>query len=108
MPDRAEHHAGRTIEFATAVGRVIVAPALMQVAARCGAEVLFTEVHIEDGYKLVGTITAPSAGTPDTITNEFIEFVQARAEARVDALAACSAQGTQRRERSAYLYKRNY
>lgn len=80
MPDRAEHHGRRTIEFATAKGRVIFAPALMQVAARCGAEVIFTEVHIE-GRSLSGTIAAPSAASADAIIKDFIEFVRARAEA---------------------------
>src|SRR6476620_5535435 len=45
MPDRGEHHMRRTIEFATAAGQVILAPAIIQVAARCDAEVLFTEVR---------------------------------------------------------------
>lgn len=84
MPDRAEHHGARTVEFDTVNGRVIVAPALTQVAARCGAEVVFTEVHVE-GRGLVGTIAAPSAasaGAADAIMKDFIEFVRARAEAR--------------------------
>lgn len=84
MPDRAEHHGARTVEFATANGRVIVATALTQVAARCGAEVVFTEVHVE-GRGLVGTIAAPSgasAGSADAILKDFMEFVRAREEAR--------------------------
>ena len=84
MPDRAEHHGARTIEFATVKGRVIVAPALMQVAARCGASVIFTEVHVE-GRGLVATITAPSPtsdGAADAILKDFVEFVRARAEVR--------------------------
>lgn len=85
MPDRAEHHSERTVEFATVNGRVIVAPALTQVAARCGAEVVFTEVHVE-GRGLVGTIAAPSdasAGAADAIIKDFMEFVRERAEARL-------------------------
>jgi lauroyl/myristoyl acyltransferase len=84
MPDRAEHHGARTVEFATANGRVIVAPALTHVAARCGAEVVFTEVHVE-GRGLVGTIAAPSAasaGAADAIIKDFMDFVRAREEAR--------------------------
>ena len=81
MPDRAEHHGGRTVEFATVSGRVIVAPALMHVAARCGARVIFTEVHT-DGGSVVGTIHAPSRASPgDALTEDFIAFVRARAEA---------------------------
>jgi hypothetical protein len=84
MPDRAEHHGRRTVEVATSVGRVIVAPALLQVAARCGAEVIFTEVHAE-GRRLIGTIAAPSAASADAIFKDFTEFVRARAEARPDS-----------------------
>ena len=80
MPDRAEHHGDRTVEFATVKGRVIVAPALMQVAARCGAEVIFTEVHLE-GRGLVGTFAAPSTASTDAIIKDFIEFVRSGAEA---------------------------
>ena len=82
MPDRAEHHGERTVEFATVSGRVIVAPALMHVAARCGARVIFTEVHA-DGGSVVGTIHAPAhASSGDAITEDFKAFVLARAEAR--------------------------
>ncbi len=82
MPDRAEHHGARTVEFLTVSGRVIVAPALMHVAARCGARVIFTEVHAEGG-SVVGTIHAPAhASSGEAITEEFIAFVRARASAR--------------------------
>ena len=81
MPDRAEHHGERTVEFATASGRVIVAPALMHVAARCGARVIFAEAHAEGG-SVVGTMRAPArASSGDAITEEFMAFVRARAEA---------------------------
>ena len=81
MPDRAEHHGERTVEFDTAGGRVIVAPALMHLAARCGARVFFTEVHAE-GRALVGTLRAAArASSGETITEDFMEFVRARAEA---------------------------
>jgi lauroyl/myristoyl acyltransferase len=83
MPDRAEHHGVRTVEFATARGRVIVAPALMHVAARCGARVIFTEVHAEGRAALAGTIHAPEAtSSGEAIAEEFMEFLQARAEER--------------------------
>lgn len=83
MPDRAEHHGERTVEFATARGRVIVAPALMHVAARCGARVIFTEVHAEGRATLAGTICAPEAtSSGEAIAEEFMEFVRARAEER--------------------------
>lgn len=80
MPDRAEHHGARTVEFATAGGRVIVAPALMHVAARCGARVIFTEVHAEGRSVVAGTVSAPGdTSSGDAILEEFKEFVRARA-----------------------------
>lgn len=82
MPDRAEHHGARTVEFATANGRVIVAPALMHVAARCGARVVFTEVHAE-GRTLAGTISVPKdASSGEAVAEEFMEFIRARAAGR--------------------------
>ena len=86
MPDRAEHHGARTVEFDTAAGRVIVAPALMHLAARCGAQVIFTEVHTEGRSSLAGSISAPRrAFSGEAITREFMEFVQARAKSRASA-----------------------
>jgi hypothetical protein len=77
MPDRADHHARRTVEFVTAAGQMILAPAMIQVAARCGSEVLFTEVHIEGG-RLVATIVAPSPSSTsaEAITDDFVSFVR--------------------------------
>jgi lauroyl/myristoyl acyltransferase len=85
MPDRAEHHGSRTVEFETANGPVIVAPALLQVAARCGAAVVFAEVHVE-GRGLAGEIAAPSPMSADAagaLTEEFMEFVRGHVEARL-------------------------
>jgi len=76
MPDRAKHHSERTIEFATPVGPVIMAPAIIEVAARCGAAVLFTEVRVE-GDHLVAIISSASDASA-TIITEFISFVRER------------------------------
>jgi lauroyl/myristoyl acyltransferase len=84
MPDRLEHQGERTIEFKTADGPVIVATALMRVAERCGANVVFMEVHIEEG-KVVGNLTAPSpesTRSADAVTGDFVEFVRAFVDAR--------------------------
>jgi lauroyl/myristoyl acyltransferase len=84
MPDRGEAREGRTVEFATVNGPVILAPALIQVAARCGAQVVFLEVHAgERGVEAtMVTPPAPSDGSADAITEDFIKFVQAHAESR--------------------------
>ena len=76
MPDRAEHEKQRTFDFAIPGGRVIVAPALMQVATRCGAKVIFAEIHAERNI-LAGTLATPSASDVDTITDDFVAFVRA-------------------------------
>jgi hypothetical protein len=84
MPDRAEHQDGRTIEFETAAGPIIIAPALMRVAARCGAKVVFSEMHVE-GRGMAATFAAPSPacdGSADAITADFVEFVRAHIESR--------------------------
>jgi lauroyl/myristoyl acyltransferase len=82
MPDRAEHHGQRTIEFATPAGPVIMAPAIIEVAARSGAAVLFTEVRVE-GRKLVTMISEPASGAGDAsaIIKNFISFVRERTAA---------------------------
>lgn len=78
MPDRAEHHVQRTVEFATGAGRVIIAPAIIDVAARCGAQVLFTEVRLE-GRHLAATIVSPTANASTAeLVDEFVAFVRSR------------------------------
>jgi lauroyl/myristoyl acyltransferase len=84
MPDRGEPIAGRTVEFATANGRIILAPALIRVAARCRAEVVFLEAHVEERGVVANMVTPPRspASSADTITEGFIEFVRAHVESR--------------------------
>ena len=97
MPDRAKHHGRRTIEFATPAGPVIMAPAIMEVAARCGATVLFTEVRVE-GHQLVTTIAAPAAspaGDASAIVTDFMSFVRERT-APPAATASSSGNNTHR------------
>ena len=79
MPDRAEHDSPRTFEFSTPAGRVIMTPALIELAARCGAAVLFTEVRLVDRHLAV-VIVAPSCDTSDgkALVSEFVSFVRTR------------------------------
>lgn len=98
MVDRAEHHGERTFEFETANGPVILAPALLQLAVRCGARVIFTECHVERG-RLTGSWVAPSSNTVEGLTAEFIEFVRSHVDARLGD-AAVSSQATPRRASS--------
>ena len=59
-----------------------MAPAIIEVAARCGAAVLFTEVRVE-GRKLVTLISEPASGAGDAsaIIKDFISFVRERTAA---------------------------
>lgn len=84
MPDRGEHNEGRTVEFDTANGRIIVAPALMRVAARCEANVIFLRVHFEAG-EIIADMVSPSSASgssAEAITGDFIEFVRSHVESR--------------------------
>ena len=84
MLDRHEHHAGHTLEVDTVNGPVIVAPALLHVAAKCGARVAFTEMHV-DGDRLAGTVAMAASSDAEGLTREFAEFVRAQVAARFGA-----------------------
>lgn len=83
MLDRAEAREGRTIEFATVRGRIIVATALIRVAARSDARVIFSAAYL-DKRGIVITFAAPSSsnGSTDSITSDFVEFVRAHIDSR--------------------------
>lgn len=88
MIDRGGHHErGRTIEFETVNGPVILAPALLHIAASCGAAVAFTEVHVERG-RLRGRIQLARGTSGQQLTDEFVSFVQAHVAARFGRGAA--------------------
>jgi len=86
MIDRSEHHgdgdAERTFEFETANGPVIVAPALLHVAARCGSNVVFVEAHAETSG-LAGTLVVAASADADGLTREYIDFVRAHLSSRL-------------------------
>jgi len=91
MPDRAEHHPRQTVQFETAAGPIIIAPALMRVAARCGARVVFSEMHVEGHAIGAAFIAASAADDPsaDVITADFIEFVRAHINSRFREKLKC-------------------
>jgi len=95
MLDRGEHHrdkgAERTFEFETANGPVIVAPALLHVAARCGSKVVFVEAHAETSG-LAGTLVVASSADADELTREYIDFVRAHLSARLAGTAPAHAE----------------
>ncbi len=89
MPDRAESVEGRTIEFATATGPKIIAPALIDVAIKSGARIVLAEVHLEDG-KMVANIESCPQDTSERAVDAFIDFARRCALRRSGAEAAVS------------------
>lgn len=82
MLDLAAHEPGeRTTEFDTVLGPVIFAPALLHLAARCGANVAFCESRL-DRRSVRGRIVVASSTTPDGVEQEFIDFVRSAAVRR--------------------------
>jgi hypothetical protein len=84
--DLSEHRPRRTVEVQTERGPVIVAPALLQIAAACRAQVVFMEMHV-DGYRVAGNIVPAASDSVDGLTREFAEFVSAHAIARAGAVS---------------------
>jgi hypothetical protein len=95
MLDRSEHHhdkdAERTFAFETANGPVIMAPALLHVAARCGARVVFVEAHAEP-RGLAGTLVVASSSDVEGLTREYIDFVRAHLASRLAGTAPAQAE----------------
>jgi lauroyl/myristoyl acyltransferase len=83
MPDRTKTCEGRTVEFATSRGRIIIATALIQVAARSKTRVIFSEAHLDErGIVINFAVPSSSSDSAEAITRDFIEFVRAHIEAR--------------------------
>ncbi|HET9982149.1 MAG TPA: hypothetical protein VFQ38_01115 [Longimicrobiales bacterium] len=89
MIDRGEPSEGRTVEFATPGGPVLVADALVRLAVRCGARVVFTTFRLDERGRVVAALASPdaaSSGSPEAILGDFAAFVRthvARIAARV-------------------------
>lgn len=88
MIDRGDDLRRRSIHFATPGGTVQIADALIPLAVRCGARVVFIAVRTE-GSAVVARFAAPSPAsrTADTVTADFIAFVRAHVERAVGAAA---------------------
>jgi hypothetical protein len=87
MLDRVAHHGGRTFEVATVNGPLIVSPALLTLAARCGARVAFIEIHAERG-RLAGKLVVATSETAEGLTREYVEFVRAHVDVRFGGASA--------------------
>jgi lauroyl/myristoyl acyltransferase len=84
MLDRDQPHPGLTVEFETAYGPVIISTALLRIAVRCNAQVVFAGVRTESG-EVVGHYDTPGASSTsvEDITADFIRFVQTHVAAVV-------------------------
>lgn len=86
-----EHATGRRlIKFATAEGPMYLSDALIRLALRCNASVLFTSVRVDQRRGVLLTIAAPaiSSGlTVESITEDYIAFIQAHVEQSVNPSA---------------------
>ena len=76
MIDRAEHTEERTIEFETPRGPLIVAPALLELAVRCGARVAFVAARTDHG-RVVGRFAVASGDSTEKLVREYVDFVRA-------------------------------
>jgi len=76
MIDRAEHTEERTIEVETPRGPLIVSPALLELAVRCGARVAFVAARVDRG-RVVGRFAVASGDSTEELVHEYVDFVRA-------------------------------
>lgn len=79
MIDRSQEELSRTVEIATAEGRLRVSDALIRVAVKCGARVVFVAACLEPSGGVVVRFGEPAEPDPseERITEDFVAFVQA-------------------------------
>lgn len=76
MIDRGEPTDGRTVEFETSAGRLIVSPALLELAVRCGARIAFVAARA-DRRRVIGRFAVATGETSEELMSEFVDFVRA-------------------------------
>jgi lauroyl/myristoyl acyltransferase len=83
MIDEAPRNSARTIQFATSGGPVFVSDALIKLAGRCDARVIFTSARLDQRH-IVVTFAAPPTvtGTDISITKSFVNFLETQLERR--------------------------
>jgi lauroyl/myristoyl acyltransferase len=76
-------HDRRTVEVHTRRGPVFIADALLRVALRCKAHIVFTTTRADPQQGIITTFSGPSVVecSPAAATKEFAEFVHAHVEA---------------------------
>jgi lauroyl/myristoyl acyltransferase len=80
MIDQQRPESQKTIEVATPEGPIYISDALIRLARRCDARVIFTAVRLDKRRGVVLTFGAPVSDLPisaETITADFVTFLQA-------------------------------
>ena len=101
MIDRTDPRERRLVHFDTQAGRFMVSDALVKVAVRCGAEVVFLSARSDPEHGIRAEFAAPragSAGSVERITADFADFV--REHIRKTTPTASTAAGTPSRTRA--------
>jgi hypothetical protein len=78
MIDDADPAGRRTVAVETEAGRLFVSPALLEVAVRTSAEVVFTSVHVTRAWRVVATFEAASPSSARSVaglTSDYVRFV---------------------------------
>lgn len=75
----------KLIKFATIAGSMYISDALIRLALRCNARILFVSARLDQRRGLLLTFAEPAATppclTPEAITNDCVEFIQAHVAA---------------------------
>jgi hypothetical protein len=77
----------KLIKFATAAGPMYLSDALIRLALRCNASVLFTSVRVEQRRGVLLNIAAPAKSTGltvESVTEDCVAFIQAHVEQSVN------------------------
>ena len=85
MIDQAPRDSARTIQFPTGPRPVYISDALIKLAKRCDAGVIFTSARLDERRNIVLTFDAPLAGTDTSevsIAKSFVNFLETQVERR--------------------------
>jgi hypothetical protein len=85
MIDEAPRNSARTIKFLSGARSIYVSDALIKLAKRCDAGVIFTSARLDERQRIVLTFDAPLAVTDTSelsIAKSFVNFLETQAERR--------------------------
>jgi lauroyl/myristoyl acyltransferase len=85
MIDEGPRNSARTVQFETCAGPVYISDALIKLAKRCDADVIFTSARLDERQNIVLTFDAPLALTDTSelaIAKSFVNFLETHVERR--------------------------